>query len=969
MGVVCVGALVGCAADVGVDSTGEPVGTSEDLLVTATVSGTRITAGTVGTGGSLVGATGGALVGSIDPGRLGAITPGRRARIGQTLDRLALERVLAHDERTEQKLQALVRDLDTTVRAVFCERNPSATLCRRPATVDALALQNATTNGVGNLGLRVGEPALAGAVPVRQIALRLDDTSAPLRKTPEALETIEAALDNEIVARTNELPGDRAIAPDTDIAGSVVLAGKLWNAMAARRGPALRARGASASPRCENVVLAQRFQDARDGLVHVRSHVSRYFERVVDARVSPALALDSLDEIWRGVRCLPAAKLDVLDDALATSLFELYYRLLAQGKRQVAYALVDHALPVLTLVFDATKSFKVPSVGAILRLDKDPAIPASARPALLDASAVFPHAELHATFEQLRDLTRPSQLSLLAHLLVERGALSPVHGFGLWIADVFRQDRMTRVGVQRGAIAIEPFDLLRAMLDPFRLGEGDCSLMEMTRSGLQCRTQKTCKALENLPSPGGSSASSVGGLSGSLAGVVPRGTGSIGVDRGFAVDALRGPTGAFGGGGYSGPGAMRSPLTHFGLERSSLGGHCGRGGSRTAASPAAACSAAIKSTSGKFSIDPEVDRVMRCALEVSTESGARVVAAETTSAANRGCFVRNAAGQCDNGDCDEAPGRPTEQQNQAERDYAARMAIAARSSEMTRVLGELFDRARAAGLVAPNVTREQALAVAVTAIGANLAGGLRADDELTGDNIAATRPNADGTAGGIRFSAEVANDPRRSESAEFAGMHESGHVALRAWEATGIITSSGSAARHHALMDQVVVRDWNGERRTLSGHRLGNLCADSDRGCSSCSAGDYRTERMTQCLSDKPRPIRDPNEPCGPTMYCTWDQWVAATERHYAPAFAGSCAPAMPAPVSPACFAVTCDPSALSSGTFSACCGQTGGGGGVRAPGSGCGPYERPSPDNPTCNPAIPAGSGGIPPVPVPGGW
>lgn len=291
----------------------------------------------------------------------------------------------------------------------------------------------------------------------------------------------------------------------------------------------------------------------------------RFFDRLGDDDVKAKEAtIRALADVAESIRCLGANEIARLEQAWAVSVTSLVLRLADDGKRVAARALWDATTPITLLLFDAAKYLYRPATMELLRF------PASLE--LEDLGAADVLAEPRAYEETL------------AHALYCEAEAGVLASFGLWLDDLFHGGVINQVPMRaikgRGFGTVCGF--LEQATDRLRLGEGDCSLLEMASIGAGfCRSRRSCQQLGPNEDRFGESEAE---------------------GDGFSLPS---------------PGMPGSSYTHFGLLRSELGRIPCSGGGEGGAVPELCSAIGTGSLRGRFSANPEEDLAMRCALDVA----------------------------------------------------------------------------------------------------------------------------------------------------------------------------------------------------------------------------------------------------------------------------------------------------------------------------------------------------------------
>jgi len=320
---------------------------------------------------------------------------------------------------------------------------------------------------------------------------------------------------------------------------------------------------------CPNTVV-QSVGDEDGALRQSPSYLFAYADALVDSDSStrtPAL-IDAMTATSAGFRCINNDELQRLDAALTDAVLETANELYAAGHRLAPKWLVDDALPLALLTFDAVKYNAVPTSYQLLSAQIDGEVYAGPAPTEdfdFDTVGDDPgcNSFLCQTYGNPRRLDPASRGLMLDQL-------------GVWLADPTRSGRLS-------AVDIDPHELLASLLDLRNLGEGDCPLFEVVSGGFKCRSPRTCET-------------------------------ATGVD-GAPLDPL---------GDALAPGVPGAELSHLLTARADLGEHNGCAGGDGAEAGGGAAAAlgclgpALGSRRGRFSRDPELDNLFRCSLEAGS---------------------------------------------------------------------------------------------------------------------------------------------------------------------------------------------------------------------------------------------------------------------------------------------------------------------------------------------------------------
>lgn len=371
------------------------------------------------------------------------------------------------------------------------------------------------------------------------------------------------AIVDELESILAQVPSDDAIAEDDVIAAYRAL-GKGTVALAALRSGAGLGLDSRGGRRCGASFFVDWLAINDEG-AHAPwvGGAPRFFDRLGDDDTEAKEAtIRALADVAESVRCLGAHEIARLENEWAVSVTTLVLRLAEDGKRVAARALWDATTPITLLLYDAAKYLYRPATMELLRF------PASL--SLEDLAAADVLAEPRAYEETL------------AHSLYCEAEAGVLASFGLWLDDLFHGGVINQVPMRaikgRGFGTVCGF--LEQATDRLRLGEGDCSLLEMASVGAGfCRSRRSCQQE-------GPNEDRFGAAEGD----------------GFALPS---------------PGMPGSQHTHFGLLRSELGRVPCSGGGEGGAVPELCSAVGTGSLRGRFSANSEEDLAMRCALDVA----------------------------------------------------------------------------------------------------------------------------------------------------------------------------------------------------------------------------------------------------------------------------------------------------------------------------------------------------------------
>lgn len=315
---------------------------------------------------------------------------------------------------------------------------------------------------------------------------------------------------------------------------------------------------------CGNVVL----HESTDTGLSSPSYLFRYADalRTRDQDVQVPEMLDALTAVVSGFRCLNHGDLAAIDQAFSDAVLETAADLFDDGQELAARWLLDNAVPIALLTFDAAKYESLPASYRLFTAQMSPAgvLPGDMPYEGFDFGSVGDDPGCEGFVCQSYDLPRRASAD---------GRGLRLDRLGVWLPDPMRSNRLQRVN-------IDPFELLRELPDLRGLGEGDCSLFEVVTDRFTCPSHDTCDGPGITPD-------------------IP----------------LESPHGAR-------PGTPGHATTHLMTPRAGQAAHndcddTGTSGSGSAGGVAASgcMGPPLDGRRGRFSADPEVDTMMRCALE------------------------------------------------------------------------------------------------------------------------------------------------------------------------------------------------------------------------------------------------------------------------------------------------------------------------------------------------------------------
>jgi len=722
---------------------------------------------------------------------------------------------------------------------------PDGTVAVHPS-FDARGRLEAATLALSVLEATQARARIA-TVDAYRTAMLIDATPAPVDPPliPEAsFDAQRTALVNRIDAAIGELIAaipaegtvttERQIRQVEELSLSVAIGRTI--VAAAPVGASSRAEG------CANVVLHE--QANHDGVdLRAPSYLFRYATALGTVNHSAQVGemVDALTTLVGGFRCLSHFEIARLDAAFSDAVIETADELMSLGHEMAAKWLVDNALPIALLTFDATKYASLPASYQLLRARFE--------------GGVYPGELPGEGFDFAEAADDPSCDSFVCQAYGHARRASPdgrglrFDQLGVWLPDPLRSDRLRRIDV-------DPYTMLTELQDLRVLGEGDCALFEVFTGGFTCASRRTCDPMLGVPS---------------------------------AADELaEGPA-------VLEPGWPSAPRSHLQTDRSNLGTLNGcDGASGSSGAPAGGVAVAgclgpqLDSRRGRFSADPELDNLMSCALE----SGATPV--DLAVNVSEECLLGQEGGEeGDDDDDDDAgagagdggdagggggaepadgPGGTTQSQRDAFQIVRDKIVTALRTDSPMR-------RAMVAKIREHYPHRTEAQVIAI------LSG-------HTADTVARARPMrlAVGTAGHtVPLGGEGADGGHSNIYIDVAGsfalhgadgaptdmaqwlQHEAVHAfSLRAAWVHG---AAPSVDREHAITGEL---------------GLGNQCAEGH--CdNSCSVGDAWFDRFSECIDPAPGTTNLQD------VQCSFAQDVCDDRRHGDMGFpVGGCGPALP---------------------------------------------------------------------------
>lgn len=497
--------------------------------------------------------------------------------------------------------------------ADFFRIDPQGNLAFHPAFDDRMRLEAAATE----LSVLATNQARAQIAEVEAAERLIVSRFAPERVEPEygtdtaALREVDALARRTSIATHVEalavailgaIPAENEIVTDADVrrvrelAMRVVAARTILGAVplgVSRRGGAT----------CTNAVLHERI--VIDGVEHRRpSALFRFAQALTEARDLDRMEhlVGAMSAIAAGFRCLNSDELVILDAAFSDAVLQTASELVASGRPLAARWLIDSALPIALLTFDAAKYTMVPPSYRLFAAR----VGARVEPGMVPSAGFdFTTARNDPSCQTFRCQTYGNPRRTLAG---ERGLM--LDRIGVWLPDPLNSGRLSQ-------LRIDPHELLSAMMDLRIFGEGDCSMFEVANLGFRCPSRSTCRSGAASVDPNAAMA------------------GSFGLET-----------------SPPDPGEPGSSLTHLLTSRGSeleRANGCGTSGGSGAASGAACMGAPVGSRRGTFSANPELDRIMRCTFESASAP------VDVDINLGRGCLTRQ---QVPEGEAPEAPAEP-----------------------------------------------------------------------------------------------------------------------------------------------------------------------------------------------------------------------------------------------------------------------------------------------------------------------
>lgn len=319
---------------------------------------------------------------------------------------------------------------------------------------------------------------------------------------------------------------------------------------------------------CGNVILHDRYIVDGEELAE-GSYLARYFDSLRETAQEDRTehAVGALAAISEGLRCLSATEIANVDTAFSLAVLDTMNDLLDAGQIVLARRMWDRSLPVVMVLFDATHHFTVPTSWRLLqaRISAGEAtIPDAPEPGF-DFAAAAQDPDCETLWCQL--YRHPMRTAMDEYVLT-------LDDIGLWLPNVQDENVLHRMDMLGE-------DLIPGMIDLNHFGEGSCQLFEVITMGMSCPTRDTCSAGDQL------------------------------------LATLPGPT-------EPTPGSFGSRWTHLFTDRMTIAasnGCGGSGGGGGGGAPIVGCGGPpVRNMAGHFSIDPEVDRLMRCAMETASGS-------------------------------------------------------------------------------------------------------------------------------------------------------------------------------------------------------------------------------------------------------------------------------------------------------------------------------------------------------------
>ncbi|HLT37371.1 MAG TPA: hypothetical protein VK034_13855 [Enhygromyxa sp.] len=688
--------------------------------------------------------------------------------------------------------------------------------------------------------------------------------------------------------------------------------------------PALAASSVAARRHCNNAVIHERFE-ADDGSVRFEgSHISSFYDSLREHDPDDRIwaGLPALTGIVEGLRCLSEPEIVGLEAAYVEAVTKTMQDLLDRDKPVLAQVIWDQALPVELILFDAVKHFAKPQGWRMLqaRIETNTVVVPEFPPDGHDFDSFY--VEDSDTCSTIRcQLYKGSQRTTPA------GQGLILDTLGAWLPDLTRREKLRRS-------SLHPHNLLDAMVNFELLGEGDCALIELNFFNRTCKSKRTCEFSDELAA-------------------MPN-------DLGLSVM----------------PGQPGSPFTHLGTSRSELDTRnaCGSDGGGGGSAPTTCFGPELRGHGGRFfPLDPELDRIMSCTLEVFDGPEPTVTPVVVDLDFDPSCLLLDPPdGGVEPPDDGGTPPDPepkedppevneenvTTARDEAEGVLTGETRYGVSRAQLVAVLRSRFVRPGTPDSVIIEALEEAALTVGSggPTLGRGRSGAplelqtrWYSDGELGDALIAIDEGVFNGDLARIaeRVPAEMVNAVA-GEYMFIAFLHEGMHLAMH------ILSSQNHAkpvwdmqATHHDITS------------ALGLNRIyGRSCDPNDNNCrSGCGYADARIQRFSECLAaGDPTPI----DRCEFAIdYCT----TRSEGNLHFDGGTGCGAPTISFPSM--CAAVTCD---TGTDLASACCG--GGGGGTPPTFYG---YESPDPGpypgDPDGTGGFPSGPGGIPFPPLPPGY
>ncbi len=762
------------------------------------------------------------------------------------------------------------------------------------------------------------------------------------RREVDALKTefLEAAEDFAARASANV---DRAT-PDAALTTETALAPDLRRlGLALSYTTLLNAPGMGADLECAAtplIIMGEGDQHFLGPLFQYFSAAASLWDRTTPEATARGHVLGKLAELLDALQCMSTRELAELEAVYAAGLTDVLNRLAARRARHLARALWDATLPVTLLMYDAVKYFKLPVSYYLLRF------PAALSLTLPEPNRAAP----------VRLTAFGTSLASRLYCASSGGAGLTLNRLGIWFEDATRPD----VGLGQ-VITTTPCDLLRDMTDLPRLGEGDCPMLLFTQRNNACPGPKTCAPYD---APGGE----------------------------FASQALTGPLGEiFSGAGASPtamPGMPGSSRTHFGTARGSgIQQGCEAGGSDAAGGCFIPTPGSPRP--GQLSSDPELDRMLRCALAIDTGRGTENLA-QHMSTPSPGCLAGQAGDEDETGDeDDEQPDVQGSSDVASDEEVEEAVRDAADEVERNRqaIITAVSDELRRAGFGSLTLMQRLRLSLMIDRVVQMTRDGRMGFtlEDLRASGL--TGGFAWSTAGSIATDADggwilIDTASTQAELTETVS-HELVHAALSAW---AISESPRGFASVEPLAPGAVNAVWEADngfdaQACAAGnvgacsvqhrvvHRTVGYMCDSSAGCTDgCRYVDPRTKALTECLGGTTgTPPRVPTgNPCATALSCPRDTYST-----FYTANLSSCVGHLDvdAQSTAACAHVLCSSERIAA-SLSGCCRPDGTG--VGGPIAGPPPWCRfiqmnpPPPECPGGRPPEPGGRGGIPAIPPP---